>query len=122
MRQQLRPAPRASRRHRRPARQILQRNLRLESASLRLTGRPLGHGRLGLCGEEIARIAINQRVPKIGALADGAQFETGGQFGGQILQTVNRQVGLMFQQRDFQFFGEKSLGQSLGFPGQGRPL
>src|SRR6266851_2675047 len=50
-------------------------------------------------------------VANVGALAHGAQCQTGGQLGGQILQTVNREVGPMFEQGDFEFFGEKPFGQ-----------
>ena len=41
------------------------------------------------------RIAIDQHVANVRALGGGGQFETGGQVGGQILQTVHRQVGLV---------------------------
>ncbi len=63
-------------------------------------------------------VAINQHVANIGALAHGAQGQAGRQFGGQILQTVNGEVGPMFEQGDFEFFGEKAFGQRLGRPSQ----
>ena len=67
-------------------------------------------------------VAIDQHIANIGAFAHGAQGQTGGQFGGQILQTVNGEVSPMFEQGDFEFFGEKPFGQRFGRLGQRRGL
>ena len=55
--------------------------------------------------------ARDQHVADIHAHADGAELKTGGQFGGQIFQAVNGEVGLAVQQRVLDFLGEQTLGQ-----------
>ena len=122
MPQQLRLAPGAARRHRRAGRQFFNGDLSLESASLRLSGSPFCDRFLRFFRAELLGVAIDQHVANVGALAHGAQCQTGGQLGGQILQTVNGEVGPMFEQSDFEFFGEKPFGQRLGRLGQRRGL
>ena len=64
---------------------------------------------------EKVRVAVEQNIADVGAFADSAELEAGGQCGGQILQAVDREVGSMFEQGDFEFLGEKTLWQRSVF-------
>ena len=114
-RQQLRLPARAAGRDHRARGQVLHGQSRLEPAPRRLAGRPFGGGFVRLGGAKVIRVAIDQHVAHVGALADSAEREARGQFGRQVFQAVHRQVGAMLEQRDFQFLGEEALGQALAF-------
>ena len=58
----------------------------------------------------MALVPVNQHVTHISPFPHGSQFQTVGQFGGQVLQTVHGQIRSLFEQGNFQFFGEKAFG------------
>ena len=53
--------------------------------------------------------SINQNIPDILALAHPGKIKAIGKFGGEILQTVDGELGLTVQHRDFEFFREKTF-------------
>ena len=55
-------------------------------------------------------VAVNQHVARVGSFADRAQSQAGRQVGRQIFLAVDGEVGTVFEQRDFEFLGEKSAG------------
>ena len=122
IREQLRFATRAAGRDRRALRQVPERNLRFESASLWRPRHPPGYGRFGFFGAAMFGVSTNQRITNVHTLADGPQFQANWKFRGEILQTVNGEVGPRFQQRDFEFPGEKPFWQRFGRVGQRRGL
>ena len=58
--------------------------------------------------------AADHGVARIFALGNGRQHQARGQFGGQIFQAVDRQVGAAVEQRFFDFLGEKAFAADLG--------
>ena len=53
-------------------------------------------------------------VARIFAFGNGGQHQAFGQFGGQILQAVDGEIGAAVEQRFFDFLGEETLGADLG--------
>ena len=80
-----------------------------------MAGRPFGGILVRLGGAKETRIAVDQHVTHVRALADRAELEASRQFGWQVFQAVHRQVGSMLEQRDFQFLREKAFGQGRAF-------
>ena len=66
--------------------------------------------------------AIEEDVADIGPLADGTQFQTVWQFGGQVLQAVDGEVRLAIEQGDFEFLGEQAFGEVFAFLAEGGGL
>ena len=124
MREQLRFAPRAAGGDDRAVRKIFHRELRREATAFRMAGRPvlIRAGRFQLYVLEKFRVAIDQHVADIRAFADGAENQAGGQFRRQILQAVDGEVGLVLEQRDFEFLGEQTLGQRCRLPAPSMPF
>ena len=114
-REQLRLAPGAAGGDYRARRQVLHGQVRLEAAPRRLAGGPFDGVFVGFGSAQVIGVAIDQHVPHVGALADGAKREAGGQIGRQVLQAVHGQIGAMFEQGHFEFLGEEALGQGLAF-------
>jgi len=63
-----------------------------------------------------------RNVAGVGAFADGAEREAGGKFGGKVLEAVDGDIGAVFEEGDFEFLGEKSLGEAFAFLGEGGGL
>ncbi len=76
-------------------------------------GGQLGNRQAGLKATPVRGVAVEQDFARIFAPGDRAEREAGRQFGRQILQAVNREVGAVFDQRDLEFLGEEPLGQRL---------
>jgi hypothetical protein len=73
---------------------------------------------IGLSGAQKRRVPINQHIAHIGAFADGAELQAGGQFGRQIFEAVDGQIRLVLEQRDLKFLGEETFGKRLTFLSQ----
>ena len=58
-------------------------------------------------------VAINQHVADIGAFRRGGEYQSGGQIGRQILQAVNGEIGLAFDEGDFEFLCEQAFRQAF---------
>ena len=79
------------------ARKILEREFRLEAAARGLAGRPFGGVGAGLFDAEILGVAVDEDVAGVGAFADGAEREAGGEFGGEVLEAVDGDIGAVFE-------------------------
>jgi hypothetical protein len=77
---------------------------------------------VSLGGAKGGRIAVDQDIAHVGALADRAKGEARRQFGRQVFQTMHCQVGPVLEQRDLQLLREKPLGQARAFLREGSGL
>ncbi len=71
---------------------------------------------------EILGVAVDEDVAGVGAFADGAEGEAGGEFGGEVLEAVDGDIGAVLEEGDFEFLGEKSLGEAFTLLGEGGGL
>ena len=58
------------------------------------------------------RVAVNQNVAHVLAFGRGGEHQAGGQIGRQIFQAVHGEVGVAFDERDFEFLREETFRQA----------